>query len=317
MSWHMSAANDQFGLAFLSTAERSRMRSTVVLCPIESTPLESGIGPGGPSTSQACHIPNADADWDQGAHFDAACHPTTFASYPDSAECVRTQIICVGSRAKTDPWPDKSVSAPEDPHPWRAVVAYAQAEAIPIGHARVSQGIRCTGLRQFAPGCRPPRTGVVRAALRRSRRGRPRVLGQRCVNFPSLSLFMRDRVTNFLCGDDRVSSSPDVPILVHGDEPACVDAHDASARTPRAARASTHPRAHRPLLHRRRGPHPTCSPATTAESHHHINNNTNTNTPSVVLLQQHNNNAQRSRHRKAAAQHGGGPKKRKKARSRA
>jgi hypothetical protein len=64
----------------------------------------------------------------------------------------------------------------------------------------------------------------------------------------------------FSLWDERMSSPSDVSVLVHSDEPPCVDAHNTSTCAPRAAWTSTHPRAHRPLLPRRRGSHPAGSP---------------------------------------------------------
>jgi hypothetical protein len=82
----------------------------------------------------------------------------------------------------------------------------------------------------------------------------------------AVSLSSSDRWVTFvfLCssGNDRVSSPPDVPILVHGDEPPCVDTHDASACAPCSSRTTTYPRTHRPLFPRCRRSNPTGSPTT-------------------------------------------------------
>lgn len=52
----------------------------------------------------------------------------------------------------------------------------------------------------------------------------------------------------FSSGNDRVSPSSDVPILVHGDEPSRLGTHDASTCASCSAWRSTHPRTYRPLF---------------------------------------------------------------------
>lgn len=58
------------------------------------------------------HRPTTD-----GVHFNAARHPTAFASSPDSVECVRTPVICVRACIKTDAWPDETIPAQQGRSP--------------------------------------------------------------------------------------------------------------------------------------------------------------------------------------------------------
>jgi len=106
--------------------------------------------------------------------------------------------------------------------------------------------------------------------------------------FPPPPYFYLDKTGDdpFFHRDDRVSSPSNVSVLVHGDELPCVDAHHASAYAPRAPRTAPHTRAHRPLLPRRRGPHPTGSPATLparATGFHRTHAHTHAHTPSILL----------------------------------
>jgi hypothetical protein len=120
--------------------------------------------------------------WDQGCPhlFDAAHHFTPFASHPVSAARARPPKTCIRVRvrvhSKTDAWSDKTVPARKGANA-RAVMAHAQAEAIPNGNAGVPQGIRCAWVWQFTADCCASRVGVVRATLCRSRGGGQRVLG--------------------------------------------------------------------------------------------------------------------------------------------